>query len=158
MRSSTILAAAASAFALAGVAAVTAGGSSTDTTIRLYEHDTSTTNLDLGDAGDSPGDQFVFAGDTFARKGGPKIGRLAGTMTTASAGPTAELVTVATFSLPGGQIASEGVFVASELFAGKLLTFAITGGTGSYRHARGEGSIRIPPSQPTDAAFVLRLR
>ena len=80
MRSSTILAAAVSAFAVAGVAAVTAGGSSTATTIRLYEHDTSTTNLDLGDAGDSPGDQFVFAGDTFARKGGAKIGRLAGTI------------------------------------------------------------------------------
>lgn len=139
--------------------AAAAGGSSTVTTIRLYEHDTSQANLDLGDPGEGIGDQFVFAGDTLDRKGGTKLGRLAGTFTTASPGTAGELVAAATFTLSGGQITTQGLFVASDLFGGRTMTFAITGGTGRYRHARGVGTIQLPQDVPNlaDAQFVLRL-
>jgi len=137
-----------------------AGGSSTAATIRLYEHDTSQANIDLGEPGESVGDQFVFAGDTFDHKGGPKLGRLVGTFTTASPGAAGELVAVATFSLPGGQISTQAMFVASDLFGGKTVPFAVTGGTGTYRHARGTGTVQLPQDIPnlTDARFVLNLR
>jgi len=137
-----------------------AGGSSTAATIRLYEHGTSQANIYLGEPGESVGDQFVFAGDKFDHKGGPKLGRLVGTFTTASPGAVGELVAVATFSLPGGQISTQAMFVASDLFGGKTVPFAVTGGTGTYRHARGTGTVQVPQDIPnlTDARFVLNLR
>jgi hypothetical protein len=63
-----------------------AGSSSAASTIRLYHHDTSQASLDLGAPGDSAGDQFLFAGDTYKRKGGTQVGRAAGTCTTMSTG------------------------------------------------------------------------
>ena len=142
------------------VLVATAAGGAPTTTIRLYHHDTSQASIDLGDTGESPGDEFVFAGDTFARKGSPKLGRAAGTCTTMSAGAAGEVICAVNFSLPGGQITTSGLFVAAELFGGKTLGFAITGGTGRYRHARGQGTVAIPQDVPNlaDANFVLRPR
>jgi len=137
-------------------AATSAGGSSTAATIRLFEHDTSQANLDLGDPGESLGDEFVVAGDTFDHKGGTRRGRLAAVFTTVSTGAGGEANVVASFSLPGGQISTQGLLVTPRLFAGKTLRFSITGGTGRYRHARGEGTIQVP--NQTDAEFVLLLR
>ena len=53
-------------------AATSAGGSPSASTIRIYHHDTSQASLDLGAPGESAGDQFLFAGDTFKRKGGTR--------------------------------------------------------------------------------------
>ena len=137
-----------------------AGGSSPATTIRLYEHDTSQANVDLGGPGESEGDLFVFAGDTFERKGGTKVGRAAGTCTTVSTGAAGETLCVINFSLPGGQVSAQGLAVTAEEFGGKTVSFPITGGTGRYRHARGEGTVQVPQDVPelADANFVLRLR
>jgi hypothetical protein len=160
MRSPVLLGAAAPTLAAGIFAVASAGGSPAASTIALYEHDTTQASIDLGDKGDSPGDQFVFAGDTFARKGAPKLGRAAGTCTTMSTGAQGEVLCVVTYSLPGGQISSQGLFVSSDLFGGKTLTGPVTGGSGTYRHARGEGSVHIPQGVPNlaDAEFVLRLR
>jgi len=141
-------------------AASSAGGSSAASTIRLYSHDTSQASIDLGTPGESAGDQFLFAADAFKRKGGTQVGRAAGTCTTMSTGGAGETLCVVTFSLRNGQISSQGLFIAADLFGGKTLTFPITGGTGHYRHARGEGSVQIPTDVPdlADANFTLRLR
>jgi hypothetical protein len=141
-------------------AATSAGGSSTGSTIRLYEHDTSMESIDLGMPEESVGDQFLFAGDTFNRKGGTQLGRAAGTCTTMSTGSAGEVLCVVSFSLPHGEIATQGLLVAADLFGGKTPTFPITGGTGRYRHARGEASVQIPQDVPNlaDANFTLRLR
>ncbi len=141
-------------------AATAAGGSSNGSTIRLYHHDTSQENLDLGAPGASEGDQFLFAGDTFNRKGGTQLGRGAGTCTTMSTGAAGEVLCVVNFSLRNGQIATEGLFVSADLFGGKRLTYPITGGSGRYRHVRGEVSVQIPQDVPelADANFTLRLR
>lgn len=102
----------------------------------------------------------MFAGDTFRRKGGPQVGRAAGTCTTMSTGAAGEVLCIVNFSLPSGQIATQGLFVSADLFGGKVVTFPVTGGTGRYRHVRGEGSIQIPQDVPdlADANFTLRLR
>lgn len=141
-------------------AATSAGGSSSATTIRLYHHDTTQANIDLAAAGESVGDQFLFAGDTFKRKGGAQLGRAAGICTTLSTGAAGEVQCAVNFSLPNGQIATHGLLVAADLFGGKTLSFPITGGTRSYRHARGEASVQIPQDAPelADANFTLRLR
>ena len=142
------------------IAVASADGKSAVTTIHLYGHDTSQANVDLSDPGNSPADQFVFAGDTFNHKGGSKIGRFGGVFTTLSTTAPGEVLAVVNFSLPGGQISAQALFVVSQLSAGKTLTFPITGGTGKYRHARGHGTVQVPPDIPnrTDANFVLRLR
>ena len=48
----------------------------------------------------------------------------------------------------------------THLFGGKILAIPITGGTGVYRTARGEGTVQIPLDVPdqADASFVLHLR
>jgi hypothetical protein len=161
MRRSALYGAIAATLATGTAFAVTAAdGSSTPATIGLYEHDTSQASIDLGDTGDSPGDQFVFAGDTYKKKGAAQVGRAAGVCTTVSTGSAGEVICVVNFSLPGGQIAGHGLFTASELFGGKTVGFAITGGTGRYRHARGEATVKVPQDVPdlADANFVLRVR
>jgi hypothetical protein len=126
-------------------------------TLSLFEHDTSQAQLDLGETGTGPGDQFVFAGDLFDRKGGTKLGRLGGYCTTVS--PT-ETFCTSSFVLKGGQITSQGMANSAALFGGKTLGVPITGGTGIYRNARGYGTVRIPQGVPnlTDAYFVLHSR
>jgi hypothetical protein len=161
MRRSALFGAIASTLAAGTVFAVTsAGGNSAATTIRLYEHDTSQANVDLGATGQSEGDLFVFAGDTFERKAGTKVGRAAGTCTTLSTGPAGEVMCAVNFSLPGGQISAQGLAVTAQEFGGKTVSFPITGGTGRYHHARGEGTVQIPQDVPNlaDANFVLRVR
>ncbi len=93
-------------------------------------------------------------------KGEPKVGRAAGTYTTLSTGPSGEVMCAINFSLPGGQISAQGLSVTAEEFGGTTVSFPITGGTGDYRHARGEGTVQVPQDVPNlaDANFVLRLR
>jgi hypothetical protein len=140
-------------FALAG----SAGSAGPSGTIRLFEHDTSQAQIDLGDKGAGPGDQFVFAGDVFDRKGGKKLGRLGGVCTTVS--PT-ETFCVSNFKLHGGQIAGEVFANSAKLFGGTRVAGPVTGGSGIYRHARGYVTVRIPPDVPnlTDANFVIHLQ
>jgi hypothetical protein len=142
------------------LAASSAGSDSTASTLHLYEHDTSQASIDLGAHGDSEGDQFIFAGDAFDRKGGTMLGRAGGSCTTMSTGAKGEVLCVVNFALRHGEIATQGLLVAADLFGGKKLTYPITGGTGRYRGARGQASVQIPQDVPhlADANFTLRLR
>jgi hypothetical protein len=65
-----------------------------------------------------------------------------------------------TLTLPGGQIETQGLYDSTVLFSGKTLPIAITGGTGEYRDARGDGTVQVPPDVPNqaDANFVLTVR
>jgi hypothetical protein len=58
-------------------------------------------------------------------------------------------------SLAGGQIASQALFDSADLFGGKTLTAAITGGSGIYRNAKGDGTVQLLNS--TDANLVFHL-
>jgi hypothetical protein len=89
--------------------------------------------VDLGTAGFSTSDQFVFTNDL--KRDGQTVGEDGGTCTVtriAADGQTT-LHCLGTNSLPGGQISVQGL-----TSPGKPFVFAITGGTGRYSDARGE--------------------
>jgi len=48
------------------------------------------------------------------------------------------------------------VYDSAALFGGSVVPLAITGGTGEYREARGDGTAQVPdPKDPTAVVFVL---
>jgi hypothetical protein len=132
------------------------------TTLRFYEHDTQQATLDLGTPGTGPGDQFFYAGDLFDHAGGTKNGHTAGQCTTFSgnAGAAGDVLCTATFVLERGQITVQGLFDNAGLFGrDETLPWAIVGGTGTYRNARGDGTVQVPVDVPNqaDANFVLNV-
>jgi allene oxide cyclase len=99
-------------------------------TVTVIEHATTDATTDTGAAGDSAGDILTFANDVFDAKDANKVGTDQGYCIRVVAGQSYEC-NFTTF-LPGGQITVEGPFYDT-----KDSTFAITGGTGRYRHVRG---------------------
>jgi hypothetical protein len=91
--------------------------------------------LDLGEPGDSLGDQSVFSQDLF--RGGEKVGVSGVVCTLVRLEPrvSATLQCVATARLPGGQITIQGLPTFTD--GPSTFRLAITGGTGSYREAHG---------------------
>ena len=155
---------------LAGLAAATVltftwvtgapAGSATGKVIRLYEHDTQQTSLDLGDKGESAGDLFIYSGDVFNRKGGKKLGRAAGQCLTVSTGSAhAETICSVHVTLASGTLIGEGLSNSADLFGGRLVTFPVTGGTGLYQNARGRVTVTVPQDVPNyaDAIFTFYL-
>ena len=129
-----------------------------DAALTLFEHDTQSTEIDLGDPGHGPGDQFLFAGDVFDHAGGTNIGHVAGQCTTLSGDATSgDAFCHGTFVLEGGQLAVQGLDTGGVFDAGQPGAVAIVGGTGIYANARGDGTIQISPDAPTDSTFVLNV-
>lgn len=128
-----------------GLWAVSSTADESGRTIKLIDKDTSFDFLDLGEKGESVGDQFSFVGDLFkaekGNKAGKKLGHVAGTCTVVSIDQKAEeLLCHAGWVLKEGQIFGSGVIT----FAGEgphTFTVPITGGTGAFRKARGEAVI-----------------
>jgi hypothetical protein len=132
------------------------------TTLRFFEHDTQRASLDLGPQGIGPGDQFIFGGDLFDHAGGRKVGHTAGQCTIFSGNATAtgDAFCTTTLVLDRGQITGQGLFDSAALYnRGQAVSFAIVGGTGIYRNARGDGTVQLPVDVPnkTDANFVINL-
>jgi hypothetical protein len=158
-------AAAAVVAGLGGLAIPLLGGvaptAAADTTLVLFEHDTEQNVIDHGKPGPGPGDQFIFSGDVFDRPGGVFLGRATGMCTTLTGDQTGgETTCGATFTLADGQIAVQGLVDNAALFVrGDPTPLYITGGTGMYRTARGDGTIQVPVDVPdqTDANFVLNV-
>ncbi|HXU34020.1 MAG TPA: hypothetical protein VN851_25900 [Thermoanaerobaculia bacterium] len=122
----------------------------------LYNHDTHQAFLDLGDPGPSVGDQYVFGGDVSKQQGGTPIGRLSGQCTTIS---DIEMLCTSSFTYNGGQISFQALVDVTVFFAGQPFEFAVTGGTGAYRKARGTviGQILPEPPSGSDALFTVDL-
>ena len=106
--------------------------------IRVTEVVVQEAGIDLGEPGDSLGDQFVFSGDLF--RGGEKVGIDGVVCTIVRLVPmvSATAQCVATAELPKGQITVQGLATFSEETEGEPFRLAITGGTGKYRTAHGE--------------------
>ena len=139
---------------------VAPAGSATGRVVRVYEHDTQQTSLDLGEKGESAGDLFIYSGDIFNHKGGKNIGRAAGQCLAVSTGsPHAETICSVHVTLAAGKITGEGLFNTADLFGGKLVSFPITGGTGIYRNVRGHATVVVPTDVPNfaDANFAFYL-
>jgi hypothetical protein len=92
-------------------------------------------DLDLGEPGDSLGDQFIFSDDLF--RGGEKVGIAGGVATLVRLEPmvSATLQFVATAELPRGQITVQGLVTFTD--GPSTFRLAITGGTGRFRDASG---------------------
>ena len=105
-----------------------------DNTINLIEKDTGFTGLDLGDKGDSPGDEEIFSQDFFDRSG-HQVGHGAGFCVSVG-GSSAQCQ--ATDVISGDQLTVTGLVD----FSASGFTVAITGGTGRFNRARGEEIIK----------------
>ncbi|WP_260848991.1 allene oxide cyclase barrel-like domain-containing protein [Streptomyces sp. SLBN-118] len=142
---------------IAGAAAATSssyGPGSDDKVINLRSHLTSRTDLDLGEPGFDQGDEEVFTDDLF--RGNVKVGHDGGVCTLLTLEPdgSSESQCVATFSLPRGQIAAQGLIRLSATGEADF-DIAITGGTGEYRKARGHISGTFVNA--TDAELAIHL-
>jgi hypothetical protein len=97
--------------------------------------------LDLGEPGPSIGDRLVFANDLFDLHG-RKVGTDGAECTIVridlSAPPAAQQIVqcVISVKLADGQITFQSLAQGTENY------FAVTGGTGAYRKARGEAFVR----------------
>lgn len=123
----------------------------------LYQHDTSQQSIDLGQPGPSVGDQLVLGGDVYNHQDGTLVGRSAAHCTFSS---DAEILCSAAFTVEDGQITFQGIVDIFTFFTYHPVVFAITGGTGPYRNARGTVTILILPDVPngTDAELTVDLR
>jgi allene oxide cyclase-like protein len=88
--------------------------------------------LDLGAPGPSMGDQII-SHDLLFDAAGRQVGHdgVACTITDPDGGPEAQCT--ATFALPGGQLTTQFLNAPPP-----VKHFAVTGGTGAYRKARGD--------------------
>jgi hypothetical protein len=93
------------------------------------------TFLDLGAPGPSQGDEFIFHDLVFTPDGRTQVGHDGGMCVIFDVAKSEENCTL-TFSLPGGDITTQ--FLNSPPPA---KTFAVTGGTGTYRNVRGQGEL-----------------
>ena len=72
----------------------------------------------------------------------------------------AEILCLAALNLGDGQITFQGIVDTFSFFTNHPVDFAITGGTGPYRKARGTVTVLILPGVPngTDAVVTVDLR
>jgi hypothetical protein len=161
MRSKLItgaLAAAVLAVASVTLAAASPATSSADphtVTIRVLEHQVDSAAVDVGTPGPSLGDRFVFTGNVF--QNGKKVGIDGGSFEFVRLKATTFVAQgVASVMLPGGQITVQGLaeFPTSNALP-KPQTIAVTGGTNTYRNARGE--LRFVPINQTDTRLIFTL-
>lgn len=125
----------------AAAPSATRSGDSKVEVIRLTSITVQEADLDLGEPGESLGDQFVFTDDLF--RGGEKVGILGVVCTGVRSEPdSSSIQCVGTAELPKGQITVQGLITFSEATEGEPFEIAITGGTGKYRTAHGVVTIR----------------
>jgi hypothetical protein len=121
--------------------AVAAGADiATATTIVVVSRNETTTDIDNPPAGPSQGDELVVHSPLF-RRSGAEVGTLDVHAVFTSIDPFA-VQAVFTASLAKGQITAQGVATEETRF-----TAAVTGGTGAYRNARGQVTVRFQANQ-----------
>jgi hypothetical protein len=124
------------------------------TRITVISQDQTTSYLDLGTAGWSQGDRLALHSPLF--QGEDEVGDIGVDIVIVA--PGAEMGVgraQATFAvnLPGGQISAQGLFDLQP--APYTLMVAVTGGTGEYQNARGQGTLKIVTEDRTRITFDL---
>jgi hypothetical protein len=136
----------------AGIAAVAvtssatsaaAGAAKSEQVLRLVAKEVASGYLDLGDPDFSIGDQIPFANDLY--RDGSKVGEDGGwcVVTRITVSGASSFKCIGSNSLPGGQLTVQGLvtYGPGEEVKADPYSFAVTGGTGKYRGARGEVKI-----------------
>ena len=141
-------------FALSAFGATAWGDDDENRVIKVISTCTAINNfVDVGPPGPTPGDIYVFVDELFTPDGSQKVGEAIGRCNlidpkTGSFGCTIVSVFAA------GTITTEGIL---HNVPGVVSVGAITGGTGRYRGATGEGSIDLgSPCGPHNVTFTLR--
>ena len=120
----------------------------------LFQHDTSQQQDNIGDPTTGVGNLYIFGGDVLDRAGGIRVGRSAGNCAFTSA---TEILCTAAIALGDGQITFQAMASTLTFYTGVPTEFAISGGTGAYRDARGTVTVQILPVG-TDALVSVDLR
>jgi hypothetical protein len=125
--------------------------------IRLVGKEVSSGFLDLGEADFSDGDQVHFTNDLYS--GDTKVGEDGGwcVVTRLTAEGAATFKCDGANSLPEGQITVQGLvtYGPDEEVKAEPYHFAITGGTGKYRAARGTVEIQEVSGEEFNLTFRL---
>jgi hypothetical protein len=140
---------------LAAASPATTSADSHTVTIQVLEHQVDAAAVDVGTPGPGLGDRFVFTGNLF--QNGKKVGIDGASFEFVRLKATTFVAQVAaTVRLPGGQITVQGLaeFPTSNALP-KPQTIAVTGGTDTYRNARGE--LRFVPLNQTDTRLIFTL-
>ena len=107
----------------------------------------------------SLGDRVALNDVLRTHKGGKQIGRDGGACVTVrvidASTATGVLECEVTFSLPGGDIATQALNTLEKGAFSGVQTGAITGGTGKYRKARGELSLKFLTPDEANITFHL---
>lgn len=106
-------------------------------------------NLDLGQPGESLGDQFVSS--SILLKNGTKVGRIDSVCSITNLSPTTT-VCHAGLRLDSGQISIFGRVPGKALSGQANVKVAVVGGTGAYRHSHGVATVNT-----TDGILTLVL-
>lgn len=137
-----------------GVAATSAAATSSTSSavLHLTEHRVQESQIDLGPKGPSAGDELLLAG-VLTTSGGRTAGEDSGVCTvTAFDQHRQDAVCIVALQLTGGQLLISG----QESLSSTNQLFAITGGTGVYRHAHGQLTVR--QTNPTTRQVTIDLR
>lgn len=137
-----------------GIAATSAGATSITSraVLHLTELRAQESQIDLGPTGPSTGDELLLAG-TLTGAGGKPAGDDSGVCTVTAFDPQHQFaICTVGLQLTGGQLLVTG----QESLSSTDQTFAITGGTGAFRHARGQ--LTVHQINPTTRQVTLDLR
>lgn len=136
-------------FAFPSLRPSTAGASST--TIVLVEHADTDVVVDLGETGDTAGDQLSFGNPVYDAENATQVGTDQGFCVRTVVGKAWECVW--TVTLEDGQITVEGPF-----FDAADSVMAITGGTGAYMGASGQMKLHARNAEGTEFDFTYELQ
>ncbi len=139
---------------VSGTAVASAKGGKGQETLRIVGVQIQSEFLDLGTAGPSLGDEFVFSQTLFHN--GREVGVSGVVCTATTVTPPYDVLTfhcVGTLSLRSGQITLQGLIEVQGMDDPGPFTVAITGGTGAFRGAGGEAVIRN--TSPTRSVYKL---
>lgn len=123
-------------------------GGDRDDTIRVLSTNTEEDFVDVGAAGDSLGDAFIFTSNL--TRHGKAYGHT-GVVCTLTSVARGEVQCVGTARLPGGQITIQGLLAGEPT----VFAFPITGGTGQFEGA--EGTLVVKELSDTQEVLTFHL-
>ena len=130
---------------------VASDGASAPHTLTVGERAKTDTTVDLGEKGDSIGDQLAFQNPVYDARNHKRVGYDLGSCVRTKPGVAYECSW--TLRVTGGSLVVEGPF----LDAGDS-TLAITGGTGKYADASGDMRLHALNAKGTAYRFAYRVR
>jgi len=152
MRKMLVLLAVAAVAVVAATAAFAGGapGLTAPRVIHVVERPVTDKVIDIGAKGDSPGDQLPFTNPMYDGSNSHRVGSDQGNCVRTSASQGRWECMWTTF-LSGGQITVEGPFIDSKMNS----VLAVTGGTGTFRNARGQMLLHVRADGNFDFVFSL---